>query len=287
MLGVYATDQIRITPQFSVDLGLRFDRYTTSFGDALSHTGFHRIDTGWSPKLALVYQPDDRQTYYAAYTTSFDPAVSYLTLAPGSRGPSPQTARTYEIGAKNRWLGGMLATTAAVFRTESANVTVSDPDDPTLQQMPGSNQRVQGVEITASGYVTDTFQIDANYTFIDPEITKSMAAAEIGKAIPGAARNTANLWAVYEPNDAWRFGAGVNFVDQRYADNLNTAKVPGYVVFNAMAGYQLTPAVHVQLNVQNLADTKYFTGSYFSDPTENHVLPGQGRVLTLNTALTF
>ena len=68
---------------------------------------------------------------------------------------------------------------------------------------------------------------------------------------------------------------------------MNTAKVPGYVVFNAMAGYQLTPAVHVQLNVQNLADTKYFTGSYFSDPTENHVLPGQGRVLTLNTALTF
>jgi catecholate siderophore receptor len=287
MLGIYATDQIHITPQISVDLGLRFDRYTTSFGDSVSHTGFRRIDTGWSPKLALVYQPNDRQTYYAAYTTSFDPAVSYLTLAADSKGPAPQTAKTYEIGAKNRWLGGMLGTTVAVFRTDSANVTVSDPDDPTLQQMPGSNQRVQGVEITASGYLTDTFQIDANYTFIDPEITKSMVAAEIGKAIPGAARHTANLWAVYEPNDVWRFGAGVNFVDARYADNLNTAKVPGYVVFNAMAGYQVTDAVHLQLNLQNIADAKYFTGAYYSDPTENHVLPGQGRVLTLNTAFSF
>jgi catecholate siderophore receptor len=240
-----------------------------------------------APDQALVYQPNDKQTYYAAYTTSFDPAVSYLTLAANSKGPAPQTAKTYEIGAKNRWLGGMLGTTVAVFRTDSANVTVSDPDDPTLQQTPGSNQRVQGVEITASGYITDTFQIDANYTFIDPEITKSMVAAEVGKAIPNAARNTANLWAVYEPNDIWRFGAGANFVDSRYADNLNTAKVPGYVVFNAMAGYQVTDAVHLQLNLQNIADAKYFTGSYYSDPTENHVLPGQGRVLTLNTAFSF
>jgi catecholate siderophore receptor len=287
MVGIYATDQIHITPQVSVDLGLRFDRYTTSFNDSVSGTSFHRIDTGWSPKLALVYQPNDRQTFYVTYTTSFDPAVSYLTIAPDSKGPPPQTAKTYEAGAKMRFLGGMLGTTAAIFRTDSANITVADPDDPTLQELPGTNQRVQGVELTASGYITDTFEIDANYTFIDPEITASSVAGEVGKQIPGAARNTANLWAVYEPGDVWRFATGLNYVGHRYADSQNTANVPGYIVWNAMVGYQVTDGVHLQLNMQNIMDAKYFTGAYFSDPTENHVLPGQGRVLTLNTAFSF
>ena len=54
-----------------------------------------------------------------------------------------------------------------------------------------------------------------------------------------------------------------------------------------MVGYQVTDGVHLQLNMQNIMDAKYFTGAYFSDPTENHVLPGQGRVLTLNTAFSF
>ena len=287
MLGLYATDQVRITKHLSVDLGLRFDRYTTAFNDSVSLESFHRIDTGWSPKLALVYQPNDRQTYYAAYTTSFDPAVSYLTLAPGSQGPAPQTAKTYEIGAKARWFGGMFGTTAALFRTDSANITVSDPDDPTLQELPGSNQRVQGVELTASGYITETFEINANYTFIDPEITASATPGEVGKQIPGAARNTANLWMVYEPGDVWRFGTGLNYVGHRYADPQNTANVPGYVLWNAMVSYQLTDAVKLQLNIQNIMDTTYFTGAYFSDPTENHVLPGQGRVVTLNTGVSF
>ena len=76
---------------------------------------------------------------------------------------------------------------------------------------------------------------------------------------------------------------GVNYVGHRYADSVNTANVPGYVLWNAMASYQIRDGVRLQMNLQNIMDAKYFTGAYFSDPTENHVLPGQGRVLTLNT----
>jgi catecholate siderophore receptor len=181
----------------------------------------------------------------------------------------------------------MMTTTAAAFRIDAANITVADPDDPTLQEIPGSNQRVQGIELTTAGYLTSTFEINANYTFIDPQITRSAIAAEVGKQIPDAARNVANLWATYEPDDDWRVAVGVNYVGHRFADTLNTANVPGYVVLNAMLSDQLTDRLHLQLNVQNLTDAKYFTGAYFSDPTENHVLPGQGRVFTLNASFSF
>jgi catecholate siderophore receptor len=287
ILGIYATDQIRFTPHLSLDVGIRYDLYDTHFHDTLAQTGFARTDSAWSPKIALVYQPDDAQTWYLAYTTSFDPAASYLTLAPDSKGPAPETAKTVEAGAKLRWLSGMMTTTAAAFRIDAANITVADPDDPTLQEIPGSNQRVQGIELTTAGYLTSTFEINANYTFIDPQITRSAIAAEVGKQIPDAARNVANLWATYEPDDDWRVAVGVNYVGHRFADTLNTANVPGYVVLNAMLSDQLTDRLHLQLNVQNLTDAKHFTGAYFSDPTENHVLPGQGRVFTLNASFSF
>jgi catecholate siderophore receptor len=287
MFGIYATDEIRLAPMVKLDLGIRYDLYDTHFHDVLADAGFRREDSAWSPKVAVVVQPNDAQTYYVSYTTSFDPAVSYLTLAPDSKGPAPETAKTIEVGTKLRWLSGMMTSTATAFRIDAANITISDPDDPTLQEIPGSNQRVQGVELTTTGYLTSTFEINANYTFIDPEISKSSIPAEIGKQIPEAARNVANVWATYEPNDNWRFAAGVNYVGHRYADTLNTANIPGYVVLNAMIADQLTEGVHLQLNVQNITDAHYFTGAYFSDPTENHVLPGQGRVFTLNTDFSF
>jgi catecholate siderophore receptor len=285
--GVYATDRIGITSTVSLDLGVRYDRYDTRFNDSLNDVGYHHVDTGWTPKVALVYHPTDAQTYYFSYTTSFDPAVSYLTLASDSKEPAPETANTYEVGAKVRWLGGLLESTGALFRIDSANVVISDPDDPTLQEVPGSNQRVQGVELTTNGYLTSTLEIYANYTYIDPEITASSIPGEVGKQIPEAARNIANLWIDYEPSDVWRFGTGLNYVGHRYADSMNTANVPGYILWNAMASYQVTNAIRLQLNVQNITNVEYFAGAYYSDPTENHVLPGQGRVFTLNTSFSF
>jgi len=287
LVGVYATDEIHILPELSLDLGLRYDRYDTSFNDSVSGIGFHRVDSAWSPKAALVYKPTDAQTYYFSYTTSFDPAVSYLTIAPNSQGPAPETATTYEVGAKERWLRGMMTSTAAIFRIDAANITVSDPDDPTLQEIPGTNQRAQGVELTTSGYLTSTFELYANYTYLASQVTASTIPGEVGKALPGAARNIANLWAVYEPNDIWHFGTGINYVGHRFADTLNTANVPGYVIWNAMVAYQLTDSVHLQLNLQNITDARYFTGAYYSGADENHVIPGQGRVFTINTSFSF
>jgi catecholate siderophore receptor len=287
MIGVYATDQVRLTPQWSLDLGIRFDNYGTKFNDSVTSIGFHRDDSKWSPKAALVYQPTDTQTYYFAYTTSFDPASSFLTLAPNTQGPAPETAKTYELGAKLRWLSGMMTSSAAVFRIDAANITIADPDDPTVQQLPGSQQRVQGIELTTSGYITSTFEISANYVFLDPEISASSIAAEVGKTIPNAARNVANLWATYEPNDNWRFALGMNYVGHRYADTINTANVPGYVVFNGMVADQLTDKIHLQLNLQNIGDARYYTGAYYTGGDENHVLPGQGRVVTLNASFSF
>ncbi len=288
LLGIYGVDTIQLLQKLGLTFGLRYDSYDTSFNDPIAGTGFHRVDGAFSPKAALVFKPAPEQTFYFSYGTSFDPPVSYLTLAPSSTSPKPETSTSYEAGGKFAVLQNRLHLTASVFRTESSNIVVSDPDDPTLQEIPGSNQRIDGYELSATGHVVRDWEITANYTYIDPHITASATPSQIGKLIPNAARNNANLWTVYEfDRDRWSIGTGVNYVGPRYADVDNIARVPGAAIWNAMVSYKITDRIRVQANLDNITDEYYYLGAYFSDPTENHVIPGPGRTLFVTTNLRF
>ena len=288
LLGIYGVDTIQLLPKLGLTVGLRYDSYDTSFSDPIADTGFHRVDGAFSPKAAVVFKPSADQTLYFSYGTSFDPPVSYLTLAPSTTSPKPQTSTSYEAGAKFSVLQNRLHLTTAIFRTESSNIVVSDPDDPTLQEVPGSNQRIDGYEISASGHIMEDWQVNANYTYIDPHVTASATPSQVGKLIPNASRNTANLWTVYEfDQDRLTLGTGVNYVGPRYADVDNTARVPGAAIWNAMASYKITERITLQANIDNITDKYYYLGAYFSDPTESHVIPGPGRTLFVTNEFPF
>jgi len=59
------------------------------------------------------------------------------------------------------------------------------------------------------------------------------------------------------------------------------AFIPGYTTFDGMVSYQINSHIGVQLNAYNLADTYYLTNAYYSSRSENHVIPGAGRTITL------
>jgi catecholate siderophore receptor len=101
------------------------------------------------------------------------------------------------------------------------------------------------------------------------------------------APNQANMWLVYEFHEAWKVGAGINYLSRRAADIDNTAHVRGYVTFDAMASYSLNKHMSVQLNGYNLANRYYYANSYFSSPVENHVVPGAGRTGLLTVSFAY
>jgi catecholate siderophore receptor len=286
-VGVYAIDTIKLTSQLQLNLGIRFDRYDTSFNEPLSSDHYDKVDTAWSPRAALIYKPIDTATFYVSYAQSFDPVVSYLALAPSNSAAPPETAKTYEIGTKTDWLDGLLFVTAAAFETHLTNARISDPDDPTLQLQPGTNQRVRGIELGITGHLTEDWEITANYTFLDPTIRSASDPNAVGKVLPGAARNSANIWTVYDLNDDWKIGTGINYLGHRFADQDNTGNIPAYVLWNGMVEYQMTDQVSLQANLYNITDRLYYDGAYYSSPTENHVIPGAGRTLTLTANFTF
>jgi catecholate siderophore receptor len=283
--SVYITDTIGFNPHFDLLASARYDRFSADYHQ-LSVIGgavldLNHVDNVGSPRAAFEYQPTAQQTYYVSYGTSFDPSAEALTLTTKTANLGPVRAKSYETGAKESLLGGGLLLTAALFRTEVDNAQTNDPDNPTLTTLNG-NQRVDGLQLQASGHLTRNWELFAGYSALDGKTISSGTAAYVGKELPNVAHNTLNLWSEYYLPHGVEIGGGGNWVGPRFADSGETARLPGYVVWNAMVSYQLTKNASLQLNGLNLFNRYYFSAPYYTSVSENHVIPGAGRSATLS-----
>ena len=285
-VSLYAVDSIALGSHWDVDAGLRWDRFKSSFSEVFSGTAFERTDTFVSPRAAVIYKPDAAQSYYLSYGTSQNPVIEYLIVAPSDDSLSPEKNNTLELGGKIKLFSGGAQLTGAVFDTRVYNARISDPDDPTVQQMP-FDQHVKGVEVGIDGYVTEIWEVTANYTHLNDTITKTSDPLSLGKHAPNAPHDAANLWTTVEPTPAWTIGGGLTAVSHRYADTANTAGVPAYVVFNAMTSYAVNQHLKLQVNLNNVTDKLYFTSIYYVGIEENHALPAAGRTLIGTASYRF
>jgi catecholate siderophore receptor len=281
----YVTDTIGFNQYFDLLASARFDRFSADYNQLTVASrvvlDLNHIDNVGSPRAAFEYKPTADQTYYIAYGTSFDPSAEALTLTSKTANLGPVKAKSYETGAKESLLGGGLLLSVAVFRTEVDNAQTNDPDNPTLTVLNG-NQRVDGAELQATGHLTRNWELFAGYSLLDGKTLASGTAAYVGKEMPNVAHNGLNLWTEYYLPFGIEVGGGGNWLGQRFADSGETARIPGYVVWNAMVSYKLAANVSVQLNGSNLFNRYYYTAPYYTSPAENHVIPGAGRSGTLS-----
>jgi catecholate siderophore receptor len=277
-VSVYASDNVAVGPKWDLDVALRWDHFYSSFSEPYTGTSFTRTDTFVSPRVAVIFKPDDDQSYYLSYGTSYNPVIEYLIIAPTNQSLAPEKNGTLELGAKIRILGGAASVTGALFDSRVTNARISDPDDPTVQQAP-FDQEVKGVELGINGYLTKIWELTANYTHMDDRITASSDPLSQGKFAPNTPHDAGNVWSILEPTEALQIGAGATAVSHRYADTENSAGVAGYVVYNAMLSYQLNAHFKLQLNLNNVTNALYFTSIYYSGVAENHALPSAGRTL--------
>jgi catecholate siderophore receptor len=281
-----AMDSMHLGPKVDLDGGIRWDRFNSHFSEAASGSAYERDDTEVSPRASVVFKPAPGQSYYVSYGESYNPAIEYLTLAPSNDSLSPEKDYTTEVGTKLSILHGTLDVTGALFDTTLENARNADPDDPTVQEVPFS-QRVQGLELGVSGYITPEWEIKAGYTLLRDRITGSGDPDAVGKQAPNVARDSLTSWLTYEPNRSWQIGAGARYTGHRFADTDNTAGVPGYEVFDAMVSYRVNEHLDLQVNVNNLADKLFYNGIYYTGPDENHTIPSAGRTVIVSARLKF
>lgn len=288
--SAYVIDTIGFGPHVDLLAGARYDRFAADYQQLTVASGaaleLSHVDRLGSPRAALEFKPTPAQTYYLFYGTSFDPSAEALTLTTKTADLGPVKAKTYEAGAKEAVLGGRLSLTAALFHTEVDNAQTNDPENPNVTLLEG-NQRVDGAEVGASGHLSRDWEVFAGYTYLDGRTLAAGTPAYVGKELPNTPRHAANLWTEYDLSSRWEAGIGLNWLSHRYADNAETAYLPGYTVWSAMLSWRVTPDLSLQLNGFNLLDKVYYQSPYYTSPSENHVLPGPGRSgsITIRLAL--
>jgi iron complex outermembrane receptor protein len=75
-------------------------------------------------------------------------------------------------------------------------------------------------------------------------------------------RRTANLWLSKAVTDDIRAGAGVRYVDARYADMANQNELPSYTVVDATVSWKAMRNTTLGLQLNNLFDRTYAVSQY-------------------------
>lgn len=299
--ALYVFDTLELNEQWLLNMGLRYDHFDTDYKsyNAAGTTTSKGDDTSEfvTGQFGVVYKPAENGSFYASYATSATPPGN--TLGEGQEGNplggtpdrsgnllssdmEPETTKNYEIGTKWDLLNDRLSLTADVFRTEKENARVQV--DTTSYENAGKT-RVQGVELSASGKITDKWQVFAGYAFMDSEQVDGgpLGKANDGNELPNTPKNSASLWTTYQVTPKLTLGGGAFYVDDVYGSVANTTMVDSYVRYDAMAAYKLTKNVDLQLNVQNLTNETYYDKA-FSTHFANQAA---GRTALLSTNFHF
>lgn len=275
--SAYALDTIELTPQWLINLGSRFDSFHTTANSPTAHASSD--SNFWNWQAGLTWKPAQNGSVYASFATSATPPGGLvgqgsdgnpLTAGIAVSDLQPETTKNYEMGTKWDVFNERLSLTAAVFRTEKTNTRVLTSTN--VYQNAGES-RVDGVELSASGKITDKWQVFAGYSYLDSELVSAGlvgrngavnagAASQSGNRMPNVPKNSGTLWATYQLAPKLTIGGGAFYVGEVYGDTANTVYVPSYTRFDAMASYKLNKTVDFQLNVQNLTDKLYYDKAF-------------------------
>ena len=296
--AAYIFDTIQLTPQWLINAGVRFDKYSTETTSSIvrtagptlgTRTHFSQDDNLFNYQLGVVFKPLPIGSVYASYSTSSTPANA--TLAQGSESQAlnattidldPERNRNYELGTKWDVLGNKLSLTAALFRAETTNARITLQDG-TIAMV--GEKKIEGVELGFAGNVFEQWQIFGGYTHLRSELSKAGGSGaafglQDGKSFPNTPDDSFSLWSTYNFLQKFTVGAGAYYMSKVWGSEVNNKFAPSYWRFDAMASYQINKQLGLQLNLQNATDKTYFDKAY---PTHYlSIAPGRSATLTLN-----
>ena len=262
-LGFYTQDQVRID-RLVLIAGGRFDQYKSS--NTTSTTSKDADQSQFSYRVGALYELESGFSPFISYATSFEPAAG---LDGKGNAYDPELGEQIEAGVKYDSADYTKTASASVFRIVKSDALMSDPTDPWGPQLQIGESRSQGVELQGQWMINDSWDVAANYTYIDMEITKDSGNDLEGKTPIYVPTHAASLWSNYYIYDGiltgTRISGGLRYVGEMEMDANNTDKVPDYTVADVSIGYELDglseslAGATAQLSATNLFNTEYYS----------------------------
>ncbi len=192
--------------------------------------------------------------------STFKPAA--IDLGPDAEPEilEPETALTYEVGAKGWHPGSRLAWQVSAFQLDVSNLVIARNGGlPGLVNAGG--ERFRGLEVEGSVRLPLEFNLRASYSLHDARFEDfvqdfgGVPTQLRGNRLEMSARHLASVGLVRAPARGWSGSLVANYLGSRYLDRRNTAVADPATSIDAGVGYRL-PGSDLWLGVRNLGNTR-------------------------------
>lgn len=287
--GVYVQDFVSLTKEFKVIAGLRWSylenmpSYKTTYAtsakpatkDAVANS--KTSDNALSPKLGIVYMPNDNLSVFATYTNSFAANTGRDVY---DNSLKPTNIDQYELGAKKNLWNNAVAVNLSLYQIIYQNYYqtstfladgVTPNTDTTIKEFAGK-MRSRGVELDITGNPTPNISVIGGFSYNNSVYLDT--PAETGyvenQRLVRTPATTANLSVFYKFTDVLKglkLGAGAYFIGDRLAGwndtkatmitrngITRTFDLKDYTTVSFSAGYEWKKFM-IQAKVNNLFDT--------------------------------
>ncbi len=281
--GVYLQDQLEINKYVQLTAGLRYDRFEMDLLNNRTDQKFKRTDELISPRAGLVIKPRENISLYTSYSTSYLPSSGdqFNSFSTAIAALKPEKFQNYEVGAK--WdVTPKLNLSAALFRLDRTNTRANDPNNSGFFVLTGES-RTNGVELGATGKVTDKWQVIGGYAYQDAYYVSTTSSASAGKKAALVPHNTFSLWNKYDFTQKFSAALGAISQSDQFASADNTVRLKGFTRFDGAAYYNINSAYRMQFNIENIFDRGYIQTAH----NNNNIQPGSPRAFKVSLITNF
>ena len=272
--SAYAQDQINLGAHFDVVAGIRYDHFRIRGTDFIATPAFPagrpfaRTDDKVSPRLGLIYKPRETISVYASFSQTFLPRSGdqFVSLTVAQENLAPEKFTNYELGIK--WdIGRDLSATFAAFQLDRTNATTPDPANP-LNTINIGETRTRGLEFELTGRLARNWQVSAGYGWQKGNLRGNDAVR-----LAQLPEHQVTLWNRYDFSPGIGVGLGMVHQSSQFAairTLATTTRLPGFTRLDAAVYLKASDNIDLQLNVENLFDTGYFSDAH----SNNNISPG-------------
>lgn len=218
--AVYAFDSITLTEALIVNLGARYDDFTSKVTLPVlngARPEVRRNDGIFNWQAGVVFKPTMNSSIYASYATAATPPNSLIgegqegnglgtlaaTLTPAQQATAlaalqasandslkVEKTKSYEVGGKVDLFDSRLSLNLALFQTETTNARVTI-DANTVGFV--GERKIKGVELGFNGAILPNWTVFGGYTYLDAKITEGGFTVLTAAAVPGQAAKTVSV----------------------------------------------------------------------------------------------
>ncbi|SIQ17574.1 iron complex outermembrane recepter protein [Chryseobacterium sp. RU37D] len=181
-VGVYVQDLAELTKSLKLLAGVRFSYLTNGESsdkiflpnNFIAATSAKTEDHAFSPKVGLIYNPNENLSIFATYTNSFVPNAGFDF--DNNSALKPSTVDQYEVGVKKNLWNNAIAVNLTAYQINNNNTYTTPINNPTgdsTRKVYAGAVRSRGVELDITGNPLTNLSLIGGVSYNNSVYTKT------------------------------------------------------------------------------------------------------------------